>query len=153
MSLGSWINDVSIQWVSCKELTFSIDYVVLHTWAIANAYPLLLGRPWLFQSKAVHNWRKGTLTILDGAIQVKLAVHSLSYSQNYPDTYSDITSTQDDTSREREFESMGINVINENTRINPNAPTTSQFIKQEKMVIKKKPRDNSVKRMYVHPQP
>ena len=84
------------------KLTFSIDYVVLHTLAAANAYPLLLGRPWLFQAKAVHNWHKGTLTISNGAIQVKLVVHNLSYSQNHPDTYSKIMSTQDNTSRERE---------------------------------------------------
>ena len=31
-------------------LTFSIDYVVLRTLAAASAYPLLLGRPWLFQA-------------------------------------------------------------------------------------------------------
>ena len=80
-------------------LTFSIDYVVLRTLAAANAYPLLLGRPWLFQAEAVHNWHKGTLTLSDGAIQVKLAVQNLSYTQNHSDTYSDITSTQDDTSR------------------------------------------------------
>ena len=48
-------------------LTFSIDYVVLHTLATANAYPLLLGRPWLFQAEVVHDWCKGTLTILNGA--------------------------------------------------------------------------------------
>ena len=61
-------------------LTFSIDYVVLHTLIAANVYPLLLGRPWLFQVEVVHNWCKGTLTILDGAIQVKLVVDHLSYS-------------------------------------------------------------------------
>lgn len=118
-------------------LTFSIDYVFLCTLAAANVYPLLLGRTSLFQAEVVHNWHKGTLSISDGAIQVKLAVHNVSYSQNHPDTYSDIVSTQDDTSREREFESIGVNVINENARINLNAPTTSQLIKPEKMAMKK----------------
>ena len=42
-----------------SRLTFTIDYVVLHTLAAANAYPLLLGRSWLFQAKVVHNWCKG----------------------------------------------------------------------------------------------
>ena len=82
-------------------LTFSIDYVVLHTLAATNAYPLLLARPWLFQAEAMHNWCKGTLTISDGAIQVKLVAHNMSYSQNHPNSYLEITSTQDDTSRER----------------------------------------------------
>ena len=106
-------------------LTFSIGYVVLCTLATANAYLLLLGRPWLFQAEVVHNWRKGTLTISDDAIQVKVVVHNLSYSQNPSNTYSDITSTQDDTSRERESESMGVNVLKENAKINSNAPATS----------------------------
>ena len=45
--------------------------------------------------------------------------------------------TQDDTSREKEFESMGVNVIKENARINPNVPATSQPTKQEKIAMKK----------------
>ena len=59
------------------------------------------------------------------------------YNQNHPDTYSKITRTQGDTSRERESKTMGFNVINENARINSNVPTTSQPTKQEKMVMKK----------------
>ena len=78
-----WIKPIgSIRGVKMvmSSLTFKVDYVVLHTLVVSNAYPLLLGRPWLFQVEAVHNWRKGTLIILGGVIQVKIAVHNLSYS-------------------------------------------------------------------------
>ena len=38
-----------------SSLTFLVDYVVLRTLIAANVYPLLLGRPWLFQAEVVHN--------------------------------------------------------------------------------------------------
>ncbi|XP_024518954.1 uncharacterized protein LOC112342038 [Selaginella moellendorffii] len=56
-------------------LVFHIDFVVLRMKEGMLGYPLLLGRPWLLQAAAVHNWRTGILAIGDGNNRVKVQVH------------------------------------------------------------------------------
>ena len=43
---------------------------------IQEAYPLLLGRPWLRQAKAKHNWETDVLAIRQGKRKIKLAVQA-----------------------------------------------------------------------------
>ena len=131
-------------------LTFLVDYVVLHTLEVANAYALLLSKPWLFQDEVVHNWQKGTLTISDYSIQVKQAIHNLSYSSNNSNTYLKITSTQGDNSREQEYESMSINITKEIANVNSSLPIIAQTTKKMKIVIKNVMKGQLVKRMYDH---
>ena len=71
-------------------------------------------------AKAAHNWCKGTLTISDSAIQVKLAINNLFYGPNNSNTYFGVTSTQSDSTRLQESESMGVNVAIESAKPNQN---------------------------------
>lgn len=62
--------------------------MVLRTLSASNAYPLFLGRPWLSQARVVHDWKKGTLTIVDKEHKVKLAVHGeFRRLEDHSDTY------------------------------------------------------------------
>ena len=60
--------------IKIATLRFGIAAVVLRMEDIQEAYPLLLGRPWLRQAKAKHNWETDVLAIRQGKRKIKLAV-------------------------------------------------------------------------------
>ena len=58
---------------------YKIDYVVFQLKSSTLSYPILLGRPWLFDAKARNDWSRGALTI--GKRRNKIVL------QMYPATY------------------------------------------------------------------
>ena len=51
--------------------TFQISAILLKLEA-QGAYPLLLGRPWLWATNIKQNWRKNTLTFLKGKTNIRV---------------------------------------------------------------------------------
>ena len=47
-------------------IDFRIDYIVFKVTESISSYPILLGRPWLFNGRVKEDWGKGTITIGKG---------------------------------------------------------------------------------------
>ena len=62
--------------ITIATLRFGIAAVVLRMEDIQEAYPLLLGRPWLQQAKAKHDWETDVLTIRQGNRRIKMVVQA-----------------------------------------------------------------------------
>jgi hypothetical protein len=48
---------------SISGIVYFIDYIVFQPSIPNTSYPILLGRPWLYQAKVKDDWGKGILTI------------------------------------------------------------------------------------------
>jgi hypothetical protein len=74
-------------------LVYWIDYIVYQPRTPNTSYPILLGRPWLYQAKVKDDWRKGILTIGQGSSKVKLSMYPSRYygeiQWNSPEVTSD----------------------------------------------------------------
>ena len=71
--------------------SFHVDYVVFELPDSSMSYPILLGRPWLFQAKAKNDWGKGTLTIGHGQDKVVLPMYPTQYHGESQIPITDIT--------------------------------------------------------------
>jgi hypothetical protein len=60
-------------------LIYFIDFVVFQQLTPNTSYPILLGRPWLYQAKAKDDWGRGILTIGSGKSKVKLQMYPSKY--------------------------------------------------------------------------
>ena len=60
-------------------IVYKIDYVVFQLKSLTLSYPILLGRPWLFDPKARNDWGRGTLTIGRCHNKIVLQMYPVSY--------------------------------------------------------------------------
>ena len=60
-------------------IVYKIDYVVFQLKNSTLSYPILLGRPWLFDAKARNDWGCGTLTIGRRRNKIVLQMYPVSY--------------------------------------------------------------------------
>ena len=54
-------------------MKFEIAAVILRMEDISEAYPLLLGRPWLRQARVKQDWQSDRITIRKGKKKLKLS--------------------------------------------------------------------------------
>ena len=48
------------------RIDFQIDYIVFKVTKSISPYPILLGRPWLFNGQVKEDWRKDTIIVGKG---------------------------------------------------------------------------------------
>ena len=48
-------------------ISLKISYIIFKVFDSLSLYLILLGRPWLWKSKAIDDWGKGTITIVKGS--------------------------------------------------------------------------------------
>ena len=56
-------------------IDFQIDYIVFKVTESISSYPILLGRPWLFNGWVKEDWGKGTITIGKGKQKIVLPMY------------------------------------------------------------------------------
>ena len=61
------------------RIVYKIDYVVFQLKSLPLSYPILLGRPWLFDAKARNNWGRSTLTIGRRRNKIVLQIYPVTY--------------------------------------------------------------------------
>jgi len=59
---------------------FKTNYVVFQLPSSTLSYPILLGRPWLFDAKAKNDWGRRTLTIGKGQNKIVLQMYLVQYN-------------------------------------------------------------------------
>ena len=74
---------------------FNIDYVVFKLPRSASSYPILLGRPWLYNAKAKNDWGKGTLTLGKGGDKIVLQMYPVKYHGESQVPLTEVTSEVD----------------------------------------------------------
>lgn len=74
---------------------YKIDYVVFKLPSSTLAYPILLGRPWLYNAKARNDWGKGTLTIGKGRTKIVLQMYPVQYHGESQIPKTEVTSDDD----------------------------------------------------------
>ena len=60
-------------------IEYKIDYIVFKLNSSSFSYPILLGRPWLYQAKAKNDWGRGTLTIGSGSDKIVMQMYPTIY--------------------------------------------------------------------------
>ena len=60
-------------------IVYKIDYMVFQLKNLTLSYPILLGRPWLFDVKACNDWGRGTLIIGKPHNKIVLQMSLVSY--------------------------------------------------------------------------
>ena len=78
-------------------IVYKIDYVVFQLKSSTLSYPILLGRPWLFDAKARNDWGRGTLTIGRRRNKIVLQMYPVSYHGESQLSRTDFTSDDDDS--------------------------------------------------------
>lgn len=56
-------------------LVYYIDFIVFQPSSPHTSYPILLGRLWLYQAKAIEDWGRGLIIIGKGKNKVKLSMY------------------------------------------------------------------------------
>ena len=75
LPMGVWANvDTNI-----AGIVYKIDYVVFQLKSSTLSYPILLGCPWLFDTKACNDWGRGTLTIGKRRNKIILQMYPVTY--------------------------------------------------------------------------
>ena len=73
-------------------ISFKISYIIFKVFDSLSPYSILLGRPWLWKSKAVDDWGKGTINIGKGSKKVVLPIYRVQYHGETQEEDSDVTS-------------------------------------------------------------
>ena len=60
-------------------IDFQIDYIIFKVTESISPYPILLGRPWLFNGRVKKDWGKGTITIEKGKQKIVLPMYLIQY--------------------------------------------------------------------------
>ncbi len=61
------------------KIEYHIDYIIFKLLTSTFSYPMLLGRPSLYQAKARKDWGKGTLTLGWHKCKVVLQMYPMQY--------------------------------------------------------------------------
>ena len=77
-----------------KGIDFRIDYIVFKVTESISSYPILLGRPWLFNGRVKEDWGKGTITIGKGKQKIVLPMYLIQYHDETQDEESEETSDE-----------------------------------------------------------
>ena len=72
-------------------ISFKISYIIFKVSDSLSPYSILLGRPWLWKSKAVDDWNTGTITIGKGSKKIVLPMYLVQYHEETQEEDSDIT--------------------------------------------------------------
>ena len=78
-------------------IVYKIDYVVFQLKSLTLSYPILLGRPWLFDAKARNDWGRGTLTIGRRRNKIVSQMYPVRYYGESQLPHTDFTSNNDDS--------------------------------------------------------
>ena len=76
-------------------IQYPIDYIVFKLNNSSLSYPILLGRPWLYQAKAKNDWGRGTLTIGKGKNKTSLQMYPVVYHGETQLEENEVTSDQE----------------------------------------------------------
>ena len=76
-------------------IQYPIDYIVFKLNSSSLSYPILLGRPWLYQAKAKNDWGRGTLTIGKGKNKTSLQMYPVVYHGETQLEENEVTSDQE----------------------------------------------------------
>ena len=60
-------------------IDFHIDYIVFKVTESISPYPILLGRPWLFNGRVKEDWGKGTIIVEKGKQKIVLPMYPTQY--------------------------------------------------------------------------
>ena len=60
-------------------IDFQIDYIVFKVTESISPYPILSGKPWLFNGRVKEDWEKGTITIGKGKQKIVLPMYPTQY--------------------------------------------------------------------------
>ena len=85
-------------------IMYHIDYIIFKIQSSSLSYPILLGRPWLYQAKAKNDWDRGTLTIGQGTNKIVLQMYPVQYHGESQLPPSEMTSEVESDSDEEEIE-------------------------------------------------
>jgi hypothetical protein len=88
---------------SIPGIVYLIDFIVLQPSTNNASYPILLGRPWLYQAQAKDDWGRGTLTIGRGPSKIKLNMYPSSYQGETQWQSPEVTSDQGYTTNREDF--------------------------------------------------
>ena len=83
-------------------IDFQIDYIVFKITESISSYPILLGRPWLFNGRVKEDWGKGTISIGKGKQKIVLPMYPI---QNHGETQDEENDETSDDSYDSEKES------------------------------------------------
>jgi len=81
------------------------------------SYPILLGKSWLYQIKAINDWGKGTLTLGQHENKIILQTYPIQYNGETQDKESNFTSNVDDTTKDIELGNLPSSIIPPITQI------------------------------------
>ena len=73
-------------------IDFRIDYIVFKITESISSYPILLGRPWLFNGRVKKDWGKGTISIGKDKQKIILPMYPIQYHGETQDEESEETS-------------------------------------------------------------
>ena len=73
-------------------ISFKISYIIFKVSNSLSPYPILLGRPWLWKSKVVDDWDKGTISIGKGYKKITLPMYPVQYHIETQEEDLDVTS-------------------------------------------------------------
>ena len=93
-------------------ITYKIDYIVFRLQSTILSYPILLGRPWLYQAKARNDWGRGTLTIGNGKDKIVLQMYPVQYHGETQIASPEFTSDTEEESTEEELVTSNSKVAN-----------------------------------------
>ena len=90
-------------------LIFLIDYIVFQPNTSNASYPILLGRPWLYQARAKDDWGKGVMKIFQGNHAVSITMYPTKY---HGETQWESPGFTSDFGYDSEIEDVSTNKIN-----------------------------------------
>jgi hypothetical protein len=93
-------------------LIYFIDFVVFQQLTPNTSYPILLGRPWLYQAKAKDDWGRGILTIGSGKSKVRLQMYPSKYYGETQWESADLTSDFGYDSDDEDEDNLNANRVN-----------------------------------------
>ena len=61
------------------SILFKNSYVIYKVSKSLSSYPILLDKPWLWKSKAINDWDKGTITIENNSKKIVSTMYPIEY--------------------------------------------------------------------------
>jgi hypothetical protein len=95
---------------SISGIVYFIDYIVFQPSTPNTSYPILLGRPWLYQAKVKDDWGKGILTIRQGSSKIKLSMYPSRYQGETQWNSPKVTSDQGYSSDDEDLEANRVHI-------------------------------------------
>jgi hypothetical protein len=95
---------------SISGIVYLIDYIVFQPSTPNTSYPILLGRPWLYQAKVKDDWGKGILTIRQGSSKIKLSMYPSRYQGETQWNSPKVTSDQGYSSDDEDLEANRVHI-------------------------------------------